>query len=272
MSVFAIFFGLILAEHVASGAGSRWCGGAVVLWCRRCRRCQRSEKQGSAESGQGLSHKARTPVAFSSLSEPRHSTCSIPLFSPADPANNPSRASLPPSLRRLPTREFSRQTTDRESIHLSPIARRPPPFRQPFLNTTPLVESDAVTNNALPPARAVVISASRFPTISTTYIPHSRAEWSQQWPTRGGSDMARPPPPGGRRPSTTRRAHRCPSPALATIPSTPETSTWSQPTTSIPTTTTNTNPSPEAPSSVATPSPPPRHTRQGKNPWAEARA
>lgn len=228
---------------------------------------------GKCRKRTGLSHKARTPAAFSSLSEPRHSPCSIPLFSPADPANNLSRASLPPSAVSLHESSLDRRQTGSQFISRpSPIARRPPPFRQPFLNTIALVESDAVTNNALPPARAVVISASRFPTVSTTYIPHSRAEWSQQWPNRGGSDMARPPPPGGRRPSTTRRAHRCPSPALATIPSTPETPTWSQPTTSIPTTTTNTNPSPEAPSSVATPSPPPRHTRQGKNPWAEARA
>lgn len=269
MSVFAIFFGLILAEHVASGAGSRWCGGAVVPSLSSVSKVREA---GSAESGQGLSHKARTPVAFSSLSEPRHSTCPIPLFSPADPAHNLSRASLPPSAVSLHESSLDRRQTGSQFI-----SRPSPVVHRRFVNPSstpsiPLVESDAVTNNALPPARAVVISASRFPTISTTYIPHSRAEWSQQWPTRGGSDMARPPPPGGRRPSTTRRAHRCPSPALATIPSTPETSTWSQPTTSIPTTTTNTNPSPEAPSSVATPSPPPRHTRQGKNPWAEARA
>lgn len=243
----------------------RWCFGAVVVVGVKGQRSREVQK-----TDRGCHTRLAPLLPFRPSRNP-----AIPpapsLFSPRQ--TPPTTFPVPPSsLCRLPPREFSRQTTDRESIHLSPIARRPPPFRQPFLNTIPLVESDAVTNNALPPARAVVISASRFPTISTTYIPHSRAEWSRQWPTRGGSDMARPPPPGGRRPSTTRRAHRCPSPALATIPSTPETSTWSQPTTSIPTTTTNTNPSPEAPSSVATPSPPPRHTRQGKNPWAEARA
>lgn len=257
-------------SHQAPGRGAvvRWCGGccAVVV----VGGCRRSEKQGSAEPTGVVTQGSHPCCLFLPLGTPPFHTCSIPRFSPVDPSNNLCRASLPPfavSLHRVPS------TDDRLGANSS-FAHRPPPFRQPFLTTIaiPLVESDAVTENTLPPARAVVISASRLPTISTTYTQHFPAEWSQQWPTRGGSGTARPRPPGGRRPSTIRRAHRCPSPVLATIPSTPETSTSSQLTTSTPTTTMTTNPSPEAPSSVATPSPPPRHTRQGKTPWAGARA